>query len=463
VGATEADLDALGLVAARRRISVSFGPIEVGPALAGANISSAMNKMPDADVFLDVERLTTPPDYFGGLAVVAEEQGERFPRFTGSVVSATPAAGSVTVKALGGVSLAESLIGGLAARGLPNFELVYVLARSGGLRAEQLNIEGLDTLPRETFEVVAPVDGVELDDAVDFGGVWFVPPTIAARVLSAVDIGDEMRAAYEAPAYALALVTASRTLDAEEQGLAEIDLALAWLSARLRYGLATLPDGRLLPFRRSESLAQPTRRDLVAVRGLLTTRQWLRRPATVAESRTVALIPDGARLQADMPPLTLQDRLALLAFARATREPDPLARVHALFEAIEFYASGVSVPELFSKTERKTLISSLPQTLNDEQQKRALHLVGNLNNAPLRIRLMQALDDEDVPMASGELDLLWRLRELRNDVVHGRKSELPAAEDVEHATSIVARMLVYRAATRAESLVAREGAGSGLV
>jgi hypothetical protein len=449
VVATEADLDALGLIAARRRISVRFGPVEVGPALAGANISSAINKMPDADVRLDPDRLTTPPDYFGGLAIVAEERGERFPRFTGSVVSAAPAADGVTVKALGGISLAESLIGGLTARGLPNFELVYVLARSGGLRDEQLNIEGLDTLPRETFEVVAPVDGIELEDAVDFGGVRFLPPTIAARALSALDIGDEMRVDYEAGTYALALVTATRTLDAEERGLAEIDLALAWLTARLRYGLATLPDGRPLPFKRSESLAQPTRRDLVAVRGLLTTRQWLRRPATVAESRTVTLVPDGARLEADMPPLTLQDRLALLAFARATREPDPLARVHALFEAIEFYTSGVIVPKLFSKAERKALVSSLPASFNADQQERVEHLVGNLNKPPLRIQLMQALDDEAVPMTSGEVDLLWRLRELRNDVVHGRKSELPEAEDVEHATSIVARMLVYRAAKRA--------------
>jgi hypothetical protein len=149
-----------------------------------------------------------------------------------------------------------------------------------------------------------------------------------------------------------------------------------------------------------------------------------------------------------MPSLTLQDRLSLLAFARATRESDPLARVHALFEAIEFYTSGITVPKLFSKSERKALVSSLPASFSAEQQDRVEHLVSNLNKPPLRIQLMQALDDEAVPMTSGEVDLLWRLRELRNDVAHGRKSELPAAEDVEHATSIVARMLLYRAATR---------------
>ncbi len=255
VVAPDADLDALGLLAGRRTTSVRFGAIEVGPALKGAHMTSAMNKMPDADLVLDVERTTTPPDYFGGLAVVVEDGGQRIPRFTGSVVSASPTGDGVSVRALGGISLAESLIGGMTSRGLPNFELVYVLARSGGLRDEQLNIEGLDTLPRETFEVTAPIDGVELDRAVDFAGVRFLPPDVAARVLAALDASEDLRAAFEAPAYALALVTAERTLAAEEQGLMEIDVALAWLTARLRYGLATLPDGLPLAFERSESLA----------------------------------------------------------------------------------------------------------------------------------------------------------------------------------------------------------------
>lgn len=445
------DLDALGLLGVRRRPYVRFGPVEVGAAMKQAHISSAMNTMPDADVVLELDRAAAVPDYFAGLAIGAEAAGEFIPRFTGSVVAAVPEADGVAVSALGGVSLAESLIGGLAARGLPNFELVYVLARSGGLRDEQLSIDGLDTLPRETFEIVAPTDGVVVEEAVDFGGVRFLPPAIGARGLSALDVSDEMRVDYDAPAYALALVTATRTLTAEEQGLAEIDLALAWLTTRLRYGLAILPDGRPLPFKRSESLAPATRRDIVAVRGLWTTRQWLRRPPAVAEERTVALVPDTARLQRELPTLTLQERLALLALARSTREADPLARVHALFEAIEFYASGVSVPPLLSKSERKAVIRNLPDTLSEAQRARLRDVVARANDVPLRIRLMRALDEDDVPIASGEIDLLWHLRELRNDVVHGRRSELPANEDVEYATSIVARMLVYRAAARAES------------
>jgi hypothetical protein len=437
----DVDLDVLGLIAVRRQTSIRFGAVEAGPALTRANTTSAMNKMPDAEVVLDLDEAPTPFDYFSGLVVTARERGEERIRFTGSVVSAHPIEREVTVNAMGVVSLAESLIGGMVSRGIPHFELIHLLTRSGGLREEQLNIEGLDALPRETFEVVAPVDGVSITTAVDFAGVRFLPPSVAARALTALDVGEELRTQFEAPSYALALVTAKR-------GLALIDLALAWLTVRLRYGLATLPDGRALPFHRSQSLAHPARRDLVAVRALATTRQWLRRPEAVAEARTVDLVPDGLRIDPDLVTLTLQERLAILALARASAGTDQLARVLALFEAIEFYTAGVSVEDLFAKSERKAVRMSLPPTLTAKQRHRIEHLLGDVNNAPLRVRLMQALDDDAVPLDSGELELLWRLRDLRNDVVHGRRSELPAAEDVEYGNSIVARMLVYRVARR---------------
>lgn len=181
---------------------------------------------------------------------------------------------------------------------------------------------------------------------------------------------------------------------------------------------------------------------------MVTTRQWLRRPETVDQPRAVELERSTPRLDPDLPALTLQERQAILALARATHEPDPLSRVYALWEAIEFYTSGVSVPPLFGRKERKAIKRALPDTLSSQQRERALSLIGELNNAPLRIRLRAAMDADDIPIDDGEVELLWRLRDLRNDVVHGRKTELPAAEDVEYATSIVARMVVHRLAQR---------------
>jgi len=73
-------------------------------------------------------------------------------------------------------------------------------------------------------------------------------------------------------------------------------------------------------------------------------------------------------------------------------------------------------------------------------------VVGQLNNAPLLIRLKKQLDDDKVPIDEGEIELLLKLRKLRNDVVHGRRSILPEPEDIEYAISIVARMLLCRIA-----------------
>jgi hypothetical protein len=65
--------------------------------------------------------------------------------------------------------------------------------------------------------------------------------------------------------------------------------------------------------------------------------------------------------------------LALLALARATREPEPLAHVHALWEAIEFYAQRTSVEPMFTKAELnelRRLIDDERRDLRSERQRR---------------------------------------------------------------------------------------------
>jgi hypothetical protein len=443
-----ADLDALGLLANRRRFSVRFGDVEAGPALRGANMSNAMNQMPNAEITIDLARLGTPVDYLAGLSIAAVEGDRAYPRFLGSVVSAEPKedrTNEVEIEAVGAAALSEQQMMGMAARGVPSFELVYVVARSAGLREEQLSIEGIEQLPRESFEVVAPIDNVIVNQVAEFAGVHFLPRELGARSLAALEVDDDLSDSYAAPTYALALVTANRCFDAEEHGLAMLDLALAWLTVRLRYGLAVLPAGQPLPFQRSESLANPSRRDIVFVRGLTTTRQWIRRPRTVAAPRSTDLTPADLRLDPRLPRVSLQEQQAILALARAASEVDPLGRVQALFEAIEFYVGDVKADKLFSKSDRKRILRAIPP-LREDQSRRIDQLVGDINNAPLRTRLMRTLDIDEVPVAAAEIKLLWRLRELRNDVVHGRRSELPVTEDVEYGVSIVSRMLVHRVA-----------------
>ena len=100
---------------------------------------------------------------------------------------------------------------------------------------------------------------------------------------------------------------------------------------------------------------------------------------------------------------------------------------------------------LFTAEQLQAITNSLPE-LGPDQRTRAMELIGQLNSPPLMIRFKKAIQDDDVPVTDGEIDLLRRLRKARNDVVHGRESRLPAPEDVGYATSVVARLLIYRIA-----------------
>jgi hypothetical protein len=90
----------------------------------------------------------------------------------------------------------------------------------------------------------------------------------------------------------------------------------------------------------------------------------------------------------------------------------------------------------------------MPDSFSEQQRQRVLKQIEGLNDPPLLARLRAVLDIDAVPYDDGEIELLSRLRRLRNSVVHGRSRELPQAEDVEHATSVVARMLAHRVARR---------------
>jgi len=439
------DLDALGLVASRLATSVRFGPADVSVGVSKVSVTSAINALPHAEFQLNLTRAPVTPDHFAGISVAVESAGKSCKRFAGTVVSASQDNGGVAVKATGAASLAEGLIDGFIARGISTPELVYTLARTSGMREEQIQVEGLESLAHETFEVVTPIDGVSIQRAVDFAGVRFIQPQAAARILTGLEVNPELTTKFEAPVYALALVTSQRVMQAEEEGLARIDLALAWLTARLRYGYATLPDGQPLDFDRRESFARPVRRQAVAVRGLTTTRQWVRVPGVTPEPHTVNLAPDSARLQPHLPRLGFKDRYAFMALARAAREIDPVSRLLALWEAIEFYVGDTKVDSpLFTEDEREAISKAAATPFKGLQRGRIKDVIGRLNDAPLGVRLKVALSRDAVTVSKGEMDLLWTLRDKRNAIVHGQDILIPETEDLDFATSIVSRMLIFR-------------------
>ncbi len=263
----------------------------------------------------------------------------------------------------------------------------------------------------------------------------------------AEDLGpDYLRERYsEASAWALSLQTARTIFDAESEGLKTINLTLAWLTARAQYSGVAMPGGYPRRFRRAWALSRVSRRDVIVARGTATGRRWLRSPIDIPYRPTLALDQIEDIESVPLPPnLLIQMREALSAWWRAAEETDPLATVMALWEAVEFYTSGIEASKIFQKATLKSIRRQATDGLEGEQLKRVEDAFARLNEPPLMVRLRVALEEDQVPYEDAELSLLQRLRHMRNDLVHGRSREAPSATDLRYAKAIVNRMLVYR-------------------
>lgn len=98
------------------------------------------------------------------------------------------------------------------------------------------------------------------------------------------------------------------------------------------------------------------------------------------------------------PDLPIVMREALSAWRRAAEETDPLAAVVALWEAVEFYASGAKVPKIFpDKAARRSLKRRATEGLEGDQLRRMEDVLGMLNQPPLLVRLKAALEADGVP------------------------------------------------------------------
>jgi hypothetical protein len=460
-----ADLDLLGFLEEREfSHSVRFGSAEAVAAARAINTTNSLNAQPVARLSLDQLLLPAEPlDYFTTLEILAEHAGFTRPLFTGAVTVAAPSDGVIEIEALGATLLGEQVTPTFVATNVPAAEIFHFLTRSAGMREEQLRIEGLAELPLEMFEVLAPVESISVQEPLRLGQITLLLPSIVQQRLEGKQGPFATRPPTEA--YAITYVLARRMLDAEERGLQQIDEALAWLVTRARYGTALLPDRRPQRFSRSEALARPRRSPVVLVRALGSQRRWAHE-TTKPENESVLALTSRHPFMEHSQSLAKQSdqtKQAILALARATADQDALARVAALWEAIEFFVGSYQPPKLFSKAERKQIIAALPSDLSAEQRFRVERLVNEqLNELPLRRRLEDILDQERIPHTDNEIRTLFELRSARNDAVHGRGRATPAIEDLQQATAFVARLLVHRVWTgRDESLRSSRSSAAG--
>ncbi len=369
---------------------------------------------------------------------------------SGKVVEAEPADdGSVAVSLRSGLMLDESKMPAMLIQNLTPQELVHAAARSAGFAPDRINIHGLDERPVEPWWVLAPVDGIRVRGTVRVGVVEFID----------ADAGQEMLRRFspplgptfsdpvaDAPAFARVAVVASLPYDAEGEGLAFIDTATAWLTTRLRYSWSHTPHGSLQEYERAPTRVMVQRREGVGVLAVSGQRRWWRRDTTVRRgSGEVTLSPDASWMQPSLPAeLPPGDQQALVALLRAVTADDPVQRLGALWEAIEFYVGKRNPPKLFDRGEVDAIIDRAAGGLTEDKAARVDGVLRQfLNQPPLIPRLEYVLAEEGVPVIDDDRALLGRLRSARNKALHGTAAA-SEHEDIDPAIALMSRALTTR-------------------
>jgi hypothetical protein len=123
-------------------------------------VTSAMNDRPRASVVLDVNS-EQPVDYLAELKIITKTAGSERVLFTGFADSGEVDGNTVVIEAQGATELAERSTGRLAIKSAPAVDVIYLMARDAGYSDDRLQIQGLDDLPLELFQVMVPVAGIE--------------------------------------------------------------------------------------------------------------------------------------------------------------------------------------------------------------------------------------------------------------------------------------------------------------
>jgi hypothetical protein len=302
--------------------------------------------------------------------------------------------------------------------------------------------------PFEPLWVLAPVDGVRVDRTVRVGAVEFVDAATGQEMLKRFAPPLDPRFSEPlaaASAFARIAVVARVLYDAEEEGLAIIETAAAWLTTRLRYSWSHAPDGGVQHYERTKTRVTVERRDGVGVLAVQGPRRWWRATTVKRGSGQVALRPGAPWTEPAMPAeVAPGDRQALLALQRAATASDPVQRVAALWEAVEFYVGKRGPEAQFPADEVAAIVDRACRGLAGAKALRIENVLKqSLNHFPIRARLEHVLADDDVPVTTEDRDLLGRLRKNRNRALHGATAA-PAHDEIDRAVALMSRAMTTR-------------------
>jgi hypothetical protein len=364
--------------------------------------------------------------------------------YSGWVMSAIPSGPDLALQLDNWAVLEESLAGGAQLRRMPGAEAIWTVAQWGGLKPEQLRVDGLMEMPDQVL-VVVPVDGLLLDGELKLGPVTVTTdPSLAAAGLASLADSPRKESFAAAGTWAGVVVEATMLYQAEQRALPRIQAAIDRLALEAQYSLACDPDGTAVPFERTGLLTDPMLRQDVLVVGIKTGRQYLRSLVNLPVRADLST----RRIQLPPPPPDPDSSFeeAVRAWRRAARSSDRVEAVGALFEAIEFLTAGAKVKLFFGARDLGAIRTAVAAVeLTELQRERLADVIGRANEPPLLAKTRASLADHGVPHSEAELDALQRLRKFRNHAQHGKARKPPEDSDLDLARGLVNRMLCFRA------------------
>lgn len=362
--------------------------------------------------------------------------------FTGYVERVVPEGDGWRVEAAARVDPSRSRLGRTFFRLSPP-EMFWFISRISGFSPGAIHVQSAGwPPPPETWLVVMPVRGIRPSTAVRVGDVVIAAETRLAQAFA--DASPDLRDSFASTGvWAFVPLRAATAFEAERTGRVRIERAVNRLALLARYAVSTTPSGEVRPFR-MELIEHLDTLPIIGGHAPQTGRAWL---------RDVQLISDPAELTDESlrglePSARAADELldlAVAAWRRATRDPDPSSAIVALIEALEFYV-GKTQPESgpFSRAQRRELRRRIGMDWDPQQRGRIDWVLARLNDPSYGLLLETALAADGVQLSEEEKALLTVIREIRNDVVHGReRRELPP-DELRRALALVGRILVFR-------------------
>jgi hypothetical protein len=107
-------------------------------------------------------------------------------------------------------------------------------------------------------------------------------------------------------------------------------------------------------------------------------RRWWRKGATVGRGSGEVTLAPGVRWMEPVLPAEVApgDRQFLFALQRAATASDPVQRVAALWEAIEFYVGDRNPPRRFTRSEISAIVGRAVEGLGGDHAQRVEELLG---------------------------------------------------------------------------------------